>query len=671
MTLSFLYIEKFRSLENVSLNFDANAVFRIDSGRLLCKLYSKVPNGFFSVAGGAGGSIDCVSAIIGRNGAGKTSIAALLNRILVRGKEDLHYVCVFKERCEGGRSKFSCIYNLDEPLDDSDVLAKLRQEAWELRSLKNQRFDDPKVSVIYYSPYYNPQSVFLNVGGAFLDISTAAMLKSQGGISSRQFEDEEFDRVVRYIENAGIFDDQNNRPLPCPSELTISGNRDLIVLTQKNSINAAEKLTGRVQSYAELLRYKLGTLNTLPSSERGALLKHGLFNWSTKEGGSACLHYLSDALDIGLLPCAFLQIVAGYLASRIERVAYQSDILPRTPHLMRLADLFFDLRNQIIAKCQNIDCRIENADLPEDRLRAAWFSLSRESKREICNYCVQSLESLRLEPEEWGMPSAIEMTQSWHDNFADVVKQLFCIMAQSAPDIWDRESVKLAIRKPEQRTKLYALLSAYRKREHDDFNDDRRSEFLILTFAGMSSGELAFVSMFARLYELLNPPLDNASERREVLDDVIIFMDEVETALHPEWQRCLVDELIRFIEVQMQGFAVHLIFASHSPMLLSDIPVGNVCFLEQHKGRAAPNTFGANIFDLYRNGFGVDSGTWGVFAEGKIKSLFAKLKGRDALSNDDEKVVGLIGDKFIRSYIQSASRIRGREWRKICTSTES
>ncbi len=665
MTLSFLYIEKFRSLENVSLNFDANAVFRIDSGRLLCKLYSKVPDKFFSTVDGARGCVDCVSAIIGRNGAGKTSIAALLNRILVRGKEDLHYVCVFKEKCEDSRTKFMCIYNLNKPLDDSDVFTKLNQEDWELRSLKEHGFDIPKVSVIYYSPYYNPQSNFRHAEGAFIDISTASMLKSVGRGFSQRFEEEEFDRVIRYIEHAEVSENLENRPLPCPSELTISGNRDLIVLAQKNCINAAEKLTGRVQGYVKLLRHKLGTLNTLEASERGALLKNGLFDWRTKEGGSACLHYLSDALDIGLLPCAFLQIVAGYLACRIERVAYKSDLLPRTPHLMRLADLFFDLRNRIIAKCPDIDMRIEDVDLPENRLRTAWLSLSRESKREICDYCVRSLKSLKLEPEEWGMPSAIEMTQSCQDNFANVISQLFGIMTQSPSDIWDCESVTLAIRKPELRAKLYALLSAYRRREHDDFNDDRQSEFLIMGFAGMSSGELAFITMFARLYELLNIPLGKTTERREVLNDVVLFMDEVETALHPEWQRSLVNELIRFIETQMSDFAVHLIFASHSPMLLSDIPAGNVCFLEQHQVSAGRNAFGANIFDLYRHGFGVDSGTWGVFAEGKIKALFVKLKNREMLSDDDKKVIDLIGDKFIRSYIQSVSRKHDRDWRKI------
>ena len=665
MILSFLYIEKFRSLENASLNFDANAVFRIDSGRLLCELHSKVPNRFFSAADGADGIVDCVSAIIGRNGTGKTSVAALLNRILVRGKEDLHYVCVFKKVREGGRAKFLCIYNLSESLDDSDVCAKLDRDDWELRSLQDSGFDVPKVSVVYYSPYYNPQGNFLAADGAFIDISTASMLKSAGSALSRRFEDEEFDRVIRYIEHAGISGNLMGRPLPCPSELTISGNRDLIVLTQKNCVNAAEKLTGRVQSYVKLLRYKLGTLNNLPVSERGTLLKHGLFDWRTKEGGSACLHYLADSLDIGLLPCAFLQIVAGYIAYRIGRVDYQADLLPRTPHLMRLADLLFDLRNRIIARSATIDMGIENVDLPANRLRASWLSLPFEVKRELCGYCVQSLKSLRLEPEEWGMPSAIEMTQSWQDNFADVVKHLFEIMAQSPSHIWSRESVTLSIRKPEMRAKLYELLSAYRRRERDDFNDDRQSEFLIMSFTGMSSGELAFISMFARLYELLNPPLEKKADHREIFNDAILFMDEVETALHPEWQRCLVNELIGFIEAQMPDVAVHLIFASHSPMLLSDIPIGNVCFLEQNKGRIARNAFGANIFDLYRNGFGVDSGTWGVFAEGKIRELFAKLKNRIELSNDDKKVIDLIGDKFIRTYIQSASRKQGKEWRKI------
>ena len=49
----------------------------------------------------------------------------------------------------------------------------------------------------------------------------------------------------------------------------------------------------------------------------------------------------------------------------------------------------------------------------------------------------------------------------------------------------------------------------------------------------MSSGEMAFLSMFARLYRFV-------WDKTNLEDEVMIFLDEAETTLHPEWQRRLV-----------------------------------------------------------------------------------------------------------------------------------
>lgn len=192
----------------------------------------------------------------------------------------------------------------------------------------------------------------------------------------------------------------------------------------------------------------------------------------------------------------------------------------------------------------------------------------------------------------------------------------------------------------------------------------------------MSSGEMSFLSLFARLYHFIGKLNEN--------ENVVVFLDEAETTLHPEWQRRLVAYCIRFFEVFLPRRQYQLIFASHSPMLLADVPDGNVIFLgdkdhdREHKkfcqakvtqGRNRSNTFAANIFDLYKDSFFLDKGTMGEFAAGKVKKLLDKLNPRrkdfktdvayrqslvdakDAINDDDLKVVKLVRDPFLSRYI--------------------
>ena len=186
----------------------------------------------------------------------------------------------------------------------------------------------------------------------------------------------------------------------------------------------------------------------------------------------------------------------------------------------------------------------------------------------------------------------------------------------------------------------------------------------------MSSGEMAYLGMFGRFYDLLISGLPSAEQKEG--RDLLIYLDEAETALHPDWQRQLVLMLIWFVEKFAARRRVHLVFASHSPVLLSDIPQGNVLYL--HENEANPcctetelpnlggNTFGANIFDLYSKNFTFSKGMIGAFAMKKIEGALARLatgvKKRDIVgryepNKMDGVVLRQIGDELIRRYLES------------------
>ncbi len=182
-------------------------------------------------------------------------------------------------------------------------------------------------------------------------------------------------------------------------------------------------------------------------------------------------------------------------------------------------------------------------------------------------------------------------------------------------------------------------------------------DFLSFSFLPrLSSGEMAFITFFSRFYMKL------IYREPTINENILLFMDEFETVLHPQWQLELVKLTISFLESYLPQSHVHVIFASHSPMLLSDIPAGNVCFLDKENGKTVQrkslmNTYGANVFDLYRNSYFLYEGTIGKFASSRIQELldFVNEKSKDAKNNlnrdDVYKEALLIGDPLIRTYI--------------------
>lgn len=190
----------------------------------------------------------------------------------------------------------------------------------------------------------------------------------------------------------------------------------------------------------------------------------------------------------------------------------------------------------------------------------------------------------------------------------------------------------------------------------------------------MSSGELVMLKLFSRLYWYLKPPLRGGDIGAHAPNkDVLVFLDEVETTLHPEWQRRIVLYLVWFFGKFAPKSKVHLIFATHSPILLSDIPATNCVFLERASEKDERpysyvrsdvidskvdfnNTFMANIHDLYSLPFFLNNGCAGRFAEGKVGEA---LNPKSKLKEDDrQRIFSMIGDSIVRQVVKDTWRLR-------------
>ena len=147
----------------------------------------------------------------------------------------------------------------------------------------------------------------------------------------------------------------------------------------------------------------------------------------------------------------------------------------------------------------------------------------------------------------------------------------------------------------------------------------------------LSSGEKQLLNNFgALIYHLRN--LDSVTNTGKQYENANIILEEIELYFHPEYQRQIVKLLLD--KIRARNFnnlkRINITFVTHSPFILSDIPLCNVLFLQDGKPaleRMQENTFGANIHGLLRNGFFLPSLPIGEFAHEKINGLFERLNG--------------------------------------------
>ncbi len=169
----------------------------------------------------------------------------------------------------------------------------------------------------------------------------------------------------------------------------------------------------------------------------------------------------------------------------------------------------------------------------------------------------------------------------------------------------------------------------------------------------LSSGEKQMLNIIgAVIYHLHN--IDSG----KIYKTVNIILEEIELYFHPEYQRQFVNRLIRQIKGEHLPNlkAANILFVTHSPFILSDIPKGNVLFLRDGSPDTSmqENTFGANIHSLLKNGFFLPNLPIGEFAYNKINALFGKLNA-SAVAMDEvagiEQEIAIVGEPYLREQL--------------------
>lgn len=153
-----------------------------------------------------------------------------------------------------------------------------------------------------------------------------------------------------------------------------------------------------------------------------------------------------------------------------------------------------------------------------------------------------------------------------------------------------------------------------------------------IKFSSLSTGERQKIFTISTLiYHALNIlSVDEQSERLKYRN-LCFVLDEVEICFHPEYQRTFVDSLITTLErTGINKLAsIHIILSTHSPFILSDIPKQNILYLKDGEviNDSIANAYAANVNELLANSFFLsEQGFVGESAKRKINSLLNFLE---------------------------------------------
>ena len=155
----------------------------------------------------------------------------------------------------------------------------------------------------------------------------------------------------------------------------------------------------------------------------------------------------------------------------------------------------------------------------------------------------------------------------------------------------------------------------------------------VITFEHLSSGERQlYITISGIIYHSMNLISIPEAVDRVKYSNVLAILDEVELCYHPDYQRQFINRLLTTIQrLKFNDYLnYHILLTSHSPFILSDIPHTNILYMEN--GSTSPesdgfvNPFCANLNVILSQSFFLSKdGFIGEHAKEIVKSLYTYL----------------------------------------------
>ena len=620
MKLLYLYVETWPqrgiSKKNpIEVNFDCGYKFHYDpdTNALSCEQREELPKGFFSVSS-ENGCVDSVSVIIGDNGTGKTTIASVLGYLFQRGRHLPEYICIYQEN-----QKLVIYWHFEDNRAAPDRTS-IKGEWVDAES--NPEYTDVlkhncPFDIVYYSPYFIDNEIWRgeNLVGMVRNVNLPLFDVSTGNLALHSTRtDKGVDRITAFLAEDQL------RILCFAHEYVNTFGTGKI--GQRKEESCKEETCGPVLPrpiYAQLLVETFTVTQFLesPIVSKMPEVQEVVCNQDCNNPAWQLVSKLLICISTAQIDDEHREQAEQYrrvlieICRKIQKTSVQSVN----------EDQFAELQNYVKGVKGNV------------ALKAVLMKLLRVYGKSVLN---RSGKGLIL----YGQVGISDNND--YDDIIDVQRSM-----------------------PKLESELAHLIG-------------RHESLMKVELANMSSGEMAYWTLFARLYDVFRNKMPKDDKR-----DILLFLDEAETTLHPVWQQQLVRNVIWFLEKYLNEETkddeprrrVHVIFATHSPMILSDVPKGNVAFLIKDRQDSTGkmildeddmrkllgevnDTFGANVFDMYyRLFFLTENG--GRFSTDKMQNVVEKIhrilvdKKFVTLSDEDWWLLDHAGDPQVQKYFDS------------------
>lgn len=212
------------------------------------------------------------------------------------------------------------------------------------------------------------------------------------------------------------------------------------------------------------------------------------------------------------------------------------------------------------------------------------------------------------------------------------------------------------------------------KRENIDENGNY-NEQNIIPFLSLSSGERQIAYIISNfVYHVVNINSVHYNEVDVVANQPLlkykyinVIFDEIELYFHPDLQRrflFLIVEALKSIHIEyIEG--INILLVTHSPFVLSDLPKSNVLALSRTNEDVVGETFCANIQEMLGQNFFMEY-SMGKIAQKQVEEIFCTynhIAGNEhvEISEEDWKrfsyVTSIVGDEYLHSSLSRVMKI--------------
>jgi predicted ATP-binding protein involved in virulence len=197
---------------------------------------------------------------------------------------------------------------------------------------------------------------------------------------------------------------------------------------------------------------------------------------------------------------------------------------------------------------------------------------------------------------------------------------------------------------------ITTFFKLYEELEKDLGTVDRRSINIldIRSNKKLSTGEKGILDLYASIYDYLKRFRDHQYQ-----ENCIFLFDEADLGFHPDWKKKYLNTILNtlplLLEYKEKIENIQIIFSTHDPLTLSDVPNGNVIYLKKENNKTKilnhdrpQKSFGANITDLLADSFFIKGGLMGDFAKHKINEVIDFLSDEKRDISKKERIKSII-----------------------------